>query len=342
MSTRVNCRVYEMRKPLLSLLSSRKNLSFGCIATVLLAVSFGALLYTCLLLSPAFLQGATRVYSRASASAPIVCDCSAERRLDGYSATLTPGATSNGKLSILLGVLTMASKVERRNIIRLAYGVQHTEYADVTLRFVIGKPKSDEERLAVGLELLQYGDIIILDCEENMNHGKSFTFFDTVATMGIHYDYVMKLDDDSYVRTENLAKSLSPLSRTDLYYGYVLPCENQDPYSWYMAGMGYVISWDLVEWVHESPIARNNTDGTEDQLMGEWLKAGGKAKNRVSKKPLFYDHPDFGGKCAHELIPETILVHQVKNDKRWFEILSFFEGGRIGDVIASTTARQSS
>lgn len=243
-------------------------------------------------------------------------------------------------MSILLGVLTMASKVERRNIIRLAYGIQRAEDADVILRFVIGKPKSDEEKLAVGLESLQYSDIIILDCEENMNHGKSFMYFSTIAAMGIHYDYVMKLDDDSYVRTGNLAKSLVPLSRTDLYYGYVLPCENQDPYAWYMAGMGYVISWDLVQWLHESPLARNNTDGTEDKLMGDWLNAGGKAKNRVSKKPLFYDYPEFGGKCAHELIPETILVHQVKNDKRWHDVLSFFEGGRIGDVIAPAIASQ--
>jgi hypothetical protein len=308
-------------------------------AKIVSAVSLGVIVYTCLLLNPTFSKD---YYRQGSVYGSVLCGCGIESQLDGYRATLAQDVSP--KMSILLGVLTMASKVERRNIIRLAYGVQRTEHADVTLRFVIGKPESNEEKLDVGLESLQYGDIIVLDCEENMNHGKSFMFFSTVAAMGVHYDYVMKLDDDSYVRTENLAKSLEPLPRTDLYYGYVLPCEEQNAHGgWgYMAGMGYVVSWDIVQWLHASPEVRNNTDGTEDYLMGQWLKAGGKAKNRVSKKPLFYDHPEFGGQCAHELIPETILVHQVKNEKRWFDVLSFFEGDRMGKVIAPAIASQPS
>ena len=328
-----------MKKPFLSAMSNKKiNSNSGHVVKMVLVVGLVSLIYTCLVANPAFSQGVAMSYSRDST----VCNCSAESRLQESSATLTPDNAPKANMSILLGVLTMASKVERRNIIRLAYGVQRTEVADVTLKFVIGKPKNDEEKLAVGLESLQYGDIIVLNCEENMNNGKSFMYFSTIAAMGFHYDYVMKLDDDSYVRTDNLAKSLAPLSRTDLYYGYVLPCENEDPYAWYMAGMGYILSWDLVQWVSESPDVRNNTAGTEDKLMGDWLNAGGKAKNRVSKKPLFYDHPEFGGKCAHELIPESILVHQVKNDKRWFDVLKFFEGNRTGDLIAPAILSQGS
>jgi len=131
----------------------------------------------------------------------------------------------------------------------------------------MGKLKSDVDSLAVGLESLHHGDVMVLDIEENMNYGKSFTFFSSVAAGEVHYDYVMKVDDDSYVRLENLAKSLEPLPRVDLYYGYVLPCESQDAYAWYMAGMGYILSWDLVEWVRESPIPRNATEGTEDELI---------------------------------------------------------------------------
>lgn len=233
------------------------------------------------------------------------------------------------KVTILLSVLTMVSKFERRNLLRLAYGVQTSEYAEVTVRFAVGRPRDESEKTLVGLESLGYGDIIFLDCVENMNEGKSYTYFSTVAAMGVHYDYVMKTDDDSYVRIGNLGKSLFEQPRTDLYYGYILPCDNQDPYAWYMAGMGYVISWDLVQWVHDSPIPKNMSKGTEDQLMANWFNAGGKAKNRVSKKPLFYDHSDFGGECAHELVPETILVHQVKTPERWNQVLTFFEKDRI-------------
>lgn len=321
-----------MRKPSLSQMSNRKCAQFGLLGVTVMAVSMGAFLYACFtLLSRDFLQGAITGYSRGWHEGLYNnctrCDC-----VDGDCSAVDAGLTSP-KMRILLGVFSVASKVERRNLLRIAYGVQTTEVAQVTLTFVLGKLQGEEETLAVRLEALHHGDIMIVDCEENINHGKSFKFFSAVAAIGVHYDYVMKVDDDSYVRVENLAKSLDPLPREDLYYGYVLPCENQDPYAWYMAGMGYLLSWDLVEWVHESPIPRNATDGTEDMLLGGWLNAGKKAKHRVNKKPLFYDHPEFGGKCAHELIPETILVHQVKNDKRWHDILAFFEGNRFAGLV---------
>ncbi|KAL2613249.1 hypothetical protein R1flu_024941 [Riccia fluitans] len=252
----------------------------------------------------------------------------------------SPDSDSHKPLfSILIGIMTTAKKTERRHLLRIAYRAQTTQLADVEVKFVIGKMQDEADKILVGMENLVYGDIIELDCQENMNHGKTFTFFSSVSEMaepnssgmgkGRSYNYVMKTDDDSYVRVDNLARHLSPLARTDLYYGYVLPCENQDPYQWYMAGMGYVISWDLVEWIRESPLVRNNTDGTEDKLVGQWLNEGGKAKNRVNDKPLFYDHPAFGGKCSHELVSETILIHQVKTLDRWAHVLTFFEGDRL-------------
>lgn len=235
--------------------------------------------------------------------------------------------------SILMGVFSTAARVERRNVIRLAYGVQSTEVAEVTVRFIVGRPKTQAERLQLGLEALQYRDVIVLDVEENMNKGKTWRFFSTVAAMGVRFDYVMKVDDDSYVRVDNLAASLAPEPRADLYLGYVLPCENHDPYRGYMAGMGYVLTWDLVEWLSQSPTVRHTTGGySEDRMTGHWLDQGGKAKHRVSKKPLFYDHPAYTGsdRCSHALVPETILIHQVKTTERWMDVLQYFEGSRVG------------
>lgn len=239
-------------------------------------------------------------------------------------------STTKKLITVLLGVMISSVKAERRSLLRLAYGVQNAApFADIAVNFVVCKPESQHEKLVVGMERLQYNDMLVLDCEENMNHGKTFVYLSSVAAMGIRYDYVMKTDDDSYVRLQNLGRSLSEQPRNDLYYGYILPCENQDAHAWYMAGMGYVLSWDLVEWVHDSPIPKNNSEGTEDRLLGEWVNAGGVAKNRVSMKPLFYDHPDFGGECSHPLVPETILVHQLKTPQRWSHVLSFFEHDRI-------------
>lgn len=235
--------------------------------------------------------------------------------------------------SILLGVFTTAARTERRNLIRLAYGVQSTAAAHVEIRFIIGRPTSESERLQLGLESLLHRDIIVLDADENMNKGKTWRFFATVAAMGARFDYVMKVDDDSYVRVHNLAVSLADEPRSDLYYGYVLPCANQDPHNGYMAGMGYVLTWDLVEWISESEVVRERIGGySEDRMTGDWLDKGGKARNRVSKKPLFYDHPAYTGRdrCTHALVPETILIHQLKTTERWMDVLQYFEGGRVG------------
>ncbi|KAJ7536713.1 hypothetical protein O6H91_12G078800 [Diphasiastrum complanatum] len=236
---------------------------------------------------------------------------------------------SDRKFKILLGVLTRPAMLERRNLLRMAYGLQSSTTAEFAVRFVLCEPKNEDDKAMVAMEILHYKDIILVDCEENLNAGKTYVYFYTIASLEERFDYVMKTDDDSYVRLENLAMSLKDLPRSDLYYGYILPCENTDPYSWYMAGMGYVLSWDLVEWIKKSAIAKEKSVGTEDKLVGDWLNAGGKAKTRVNKKPLFYDHPEFGGNCAHSLIPETILIHQVKTPQRWLDVLSFFEKGRF-------------
>jgi len=72
------------------------------------------------------------------------------------------------------------------------------------------------------------------------------------------YHYVMKADDDIYFRLDNLVESLKPLPRKDLYYGYVISCPNMDPFLHYMSGMGYMITWDIIEWIRDSKIPKNN------------------------------------------------------------------------------------
>ncbi|KAG6436854.1 hypothetical protein SASPL_101758 [Salvia splendens] len=143
-------------------------------------------------------------------------------------------------------------------------------------------------------------------------------------TITVKYDYVMKTDDDVYLRLEQLATSLSPLPRQDLYYGFVIPCQSMNPFVHYMSGMGFVLSWDLVEWIGASLIPLNHTVGPEDKLVGEWLNRGNKAKNRVSNKPAMYDYPRTNGRCSHDLVLDTIAVHRLKRWEQWLDVLTFF------------------
>ncbi|CAM6085288.1 unnamed protein product [Calypogeia fissa] len=237
------------------------------------------------------------------------------------------------KFSVLVGILTTAGAFDRRQRVRLAYAGQSSHDADFTVRFVLGALENDEDRIWVGMENASFGDILVLPCEENMNEGKTFTYFTTVAVMGVKYDYVMKTDDDSYVRISNLGKQLAPMPRTDLYYGYNLHCYKDRLGAPFFGGAGYMISWDLVLWINNSPIPRNRTIGTEDILVWDWFQEGGVAKNRPVPGG-FQDLIEQGGECAQELsINDTVLVHQLKSPESWQKVLAFFEKDRLSKYL---------
>ena len=229
------------------------------------------------------------------------------------------------RFSLLIGIFTRPDSYDRRHFLRLVYGIQSSPVADIDIKFVFCNLTKHEQRVLVGLEILRFNDIIILDCTENMNNGKTYTYFSSLPHILQHrYDYVMKADDDVYLRLHPLSSSLYPLPRQDLYYGFVIPCNSMNPFVEYMSGMGFLLSWDHVEWISSSRIPANDTLGPEDKLVGKWLKVGGKGKNRFSKKPAMYDYPGTNGRCSHELIPETIAVHRLKKWDQWLHVLEFF------------------
>ncbi|GMN33189.1 hypothetical protein TIFTF001_004031 [Ficus carica] len=197
--------------------------------------------------------------------------------------------------------------------------------AKIDVKFVLCNLTKPEQRVFVALEILRFDDIIILNCTENMNEGKTYTYFSSLPKiLKNSYDYVMKADDDVFIRLKPLATSLEPLPRLDLYFGFVIPCNSQNPFVKYMSGMGFLLSWDIVEWISDSDIPKSELFGPEDRQVGKWLKMGNKGKNRVSNKPAMYDYPGTNGKCSHDLIPETIAVHRLKRRDQWLHVLEFF------------------
>ncbi|KAL5795042.1 hypothetical protein ACOSP7_003636 [Xanthoceras sorbifolium] len=203
------------------------------------------------------------------------------------------------KFSLLIGILTSADNYDRRHFLRLLYGIQSSPISEIDIKFVFCRLTKTEQRILISLEMLRYNDIIILNCTENMDRGKTYTL-------------------------KPLSLSLEPLSRVDLYYGFVIPCTSMNPYVDYMSGMGFVLSWDIVEWIGVSNIPPNDTLGPEDKLVGKWLKKGNKGKNRFNNKPAMYDYPGTKGKCSHELIPETVAVHRLKKWDQWLHVFLYF------------------
>ncbi|XP_023003565.1 hydroxyproline O-galactosyltransferase GALT3 [Cucurbita maxima] len=252
---------------------------------------------------------------------------------DNLLSVNSSSVSNDTDIRILIGILTLPDQYNRRHFLRLIYGTQSVSGAKIDVKFVFCNLTKEDQKILVALEIMRYDDIIILNCRENMNKGKTYTYFSSLPEIfnssdgggpNPPYHYVMKTDDDTYIRLNSLVESLRPLPREDLYYGYVIPCPSMDPFVKYMSGMGYLISWDLAEWIRESEIPKNNLEGPEDKVFGEWIRDGRRAKNRFNAKWSMYNYPEPRTGCTHELWPETIAVHLLKNQEKWIRTLTYF------------------
>ncbi|KAL5213486.1 hypothetical protein ABZP36_024333 [Zizania latifolia] len=247
------------------------------------------------------------------------------------SSAATGTARAAAELRVLLGVLTRADTYERRALLRLAYALQPAPTrAVVDVRFVVCNLAKEEDAALVALEIAAYGDVIVLNCTENMDNGKTHTYFSTVPRMfaGEPYDYVGKTDDDTYYRLAAVADTLRDMPRHDLYYGFLNPCHTK-PELQYMSGMGYIVSWDVAAWIAAAGELRNDTNGPEDKVFGRWLRWGGKGRNVYGAEPRMYDYLDAAAgqkpTCfRHALAADTVAVHKLKDRLSWARTLKFF------------------
>ncbi|XP_049358610.1 hydroxyproline O-galactosyltransferase GALT3 [Solanum verrucosum] len=267
-------------------------------------------------------------FSRCAFSQTNITHSSTKNILDINSSTLS---TNNDEIRILIGILTLPDQYQKRHFLRLIYGTQSPIIgAKIDIKFVFCNLTKEDQKVLVALEIMRYDDIIILNCQENMNKGKTYTYFSSLPEMFYDqlyyppYHYVMKTDDDTYIRLENFVQSLRPLPREDLYYGYVIPCPSMDPFVHYMSGMGYLVSWDIVEWIKQSDIPKTHLEGPEDKVFGEWLRDGHRARHRYNAKWSMYNYPEPPTRCTHELWPDTIAVHLLKNQEKWIHTLNYF------------------
>ncbi|XP_060171181.1 hydroxyproline O-galactosyltransferase GALT2 [Lycium barbarum] len=242
--------------------------------------------------------------------------------------------STNNEIRILIGILTLPDQYQKRHFLRLIYGTQSPIMgAKIDVKFVFCNLTKEDQKVLVALEIMRYDDIIILNCQENMNKGKTYTYFSSLPEIFSSsddqpyyppYHYIMKADDDTYIRLESLVESLRPLPREDLYYGYVIPCPSMDPFVHYMSGMGYLVSWDIAEWISDSDIPKKHLEGPEDKVFGEWLRDGHRARHRYNAKWSMYNLPEPPTGCTHELWPNTIAVHLLKNQEKWIKTLNYF------------------
>ena len=220
-----------------------------------------------------------------------------------------PACAPSRKL-LLLNFVTVAEKFDRRALLRNFYS-KTTPYAFVDVKYVIGKPNNTTPELLFKLQMEQaaHGDLTILDSVENMDDGKTWDMIsrsiaDSKVT-GQTYDFVVKGDDDSFIHLPNLVERVLTLPKKSTYFGRFYA-------GWFMTGMMYLLSWDLV---HEISLHPNLPKvGHEDQKVAEWMDELHIGEHRISEETEMYDHPESGGGWAHPYTPKTITIHLAKSD----------------------------
>ncbi|XP_068732021.1 beta-1,3-galactosyltransferase 6-like [Montipora capricornis] len=190
---------------------------------------------------------------------------------------------------LFIVVLTSPRGKERRDAIRETW-FSHLKVVNssVTARFVVGAkelPQNDREDLEK--ENNNYGDILFLPELKDSYYELTNKVLQSFlwADYNINSSYLMKVDDDTFVRLDIILSELEKnFSRTKLYWGFFRGdahvkfhgpwAENDwhlcDRYLPYAQGGGYILSGDLVNF-----IARNadllQKFNSEDVSVGAWL-----------------------------------------------------------------------
>ncbi|XP_053546487.1 beta-1,3-galactosyltransferase 6 [Bombina bombina] len=193
--------------------------------------------------------------------------------------------------SVFLAVLIASGPKysERRSIIRSTWlsSASRGDDGDIWCRFVIGTAGlGEEEATSLEMEQRRHGDLLLLpelrDSYENLTSKllHMYVWLDKY----VDFKFVLKADDDTFVRLDVLLEELKTKEPRRLYWGFFsgrgrvksggkwkesawVLCDYYLPYA---LGGGYVISWDLVLYLSISKDFLAQWQ-SEDVSLGAWL-----------------------------------------------------------------------
>ncbi|GAC93114.1 glycosyltransferase [Pseudozyma hubeiensis SY62] len=123
-------------------------------------------------------------------------------------------------------------------------------------------------------------------------------------------DYVVKADDDAYLRLQELERHLRVAPRQMTYWGYLIR-------NWFMGGECYALSSDLVQYVAHSESVLHHVNGKEDKKVAQWMSLHPNRSDIhwVEERCWIYDHPKAGTAYSHGfLFPD--YVEKIKLEGR--------------------------
>lgn len=212
---------------------------------------------------------------------------------------------------IFLGVFTKEDNYNRRQIIRDTYLKNKSN--NVIFKFITGRPTTKK----FINEIKEYHDILPLDIKENMNKGKTYEYFYTIAEIFNNYnlDFVIKADDDSYIRLDLMEKDLNTTNNKMSYWGYLVG-------NTFMGGECYGLSFDLVKWIHNSNITRKNKYGHEDSQVQKWF-VWDKINNNITyetRNCVIHDEITSNTVYSKNISKKSMVVHYIKKDKIFIDV----------------------
>ena len=212
----------------------------------------------------------------------------AQSNTDDSKTQVTDNDGSQGKghkLTLAVFVMSAPNHLENRNVIRQTWAARVPDYSKVFFALGTGNLGIGEKKNIAG-EVDKYGDLVILDNFEESYSTLTQKLVKTLkwADDNLQTDYFMKVDEDTFVRLDQVLMELKSKPKQKLYWGFFdgrahvkkigkwaekgfVLCDRYLPYA---LGGGYVLSSDLVSYVSK------NSDmfqflNSEDVSLGTWL-----------------------------------------------------------------------
>ncbi|KAF6156517.1 hypothetical protein GIB67_011318 [Kingdonia uniflora] len=195
------------------------------------------------------------------------------------------------RLIMLIGVFSTGNNFERRMAIRrswMQYGAVRS--GEVAVRFFIGLHKNIKVNIELWREAQTYGDVQLMPFVDYY----SLITLKTIAicimgTKILPAKYIMKTDDDAFVRIDEVLSSLKEKVSSGLLYGLISfqssPHRDKDS-KWYISaeewpnalyppwahGPGYILSRDIAKFIVRGHQERDlKLFKLEDVAMGIWI-----------------------------------------------------------------------
>ncbi|GER37002.1 3-galactosyltransferase 15 [Striga asiatica] len=198
---------------------------------------------------------------------------------------------SNKRLQLLIGVFSSGNNFERRMAIRRTW-MQYdaVRSGDVAVCFFIGLHKNKEVNFKLWKEAEAYSDMQLMPFVDYY----SLLTYKTIAicilgTKILRAKYIMKMDDDAFVRVDEVLLSLKGKPSNGLLYGHIsfesaphrdknnkwFISDEEWPHSSYPPwahGPGYIISQDIARFIVQGHKERDLTlFKLEDVAVGIWI-----------------------------------------------------------------------